>query len=219
MSLARPLIVVVAAAVVGFSAWTGVGAQDERAAMPTVAAEAFLGTLSDAETKTAVLGPQDASRIDWHFIPKPTRKGLPLKAMSEPQRLAARKLLASLVSAAGYQRADQVMTLESVVALLEKDPVKRDPLKYYFTFFGRPGDAAWAVSVEGHHISLNFLMEGDEVIASTPLFFGANPATVPETLPAGAVEGVEAGDRVLSDAEDAGFALLNSLTDAQRSVA
>ncbi|NNJ25558.1 DUF3500 domain-containing protein [Alienimonas chondri] len=223
MPYRRPLAVVLAAAVVGFSAWSGsLGAQDERgAAPPSVAAEAFLATLDDAELKTAVLDPADASRMDWHFIPKPTRKGLMLKEMDRSQQLAARKLLASLVSAAGYKRAEQVMTLESVVALLENDPVKRDPLKYYFTLFGRPNDAGepWAASIEGHHLSLNFLVKGDEVIASTPLFFGANPATVPDSLKAGAVEGVEAGDRILSDPEDAGFDLLNSLTDAQRAVA
>lgn len=213
----RPLVVVFAAAVAGFAAWSGgVGAQDQRPASPAIAADAFLGTLDAEEVKTTVKDAADASRKDWHFIPKPTRKGLALKAMSEPQRVAARRLLASLISAAGYERAEQVIALERVVALLEDDYVKRDPLKYYFTLFGRPnGDGKpWAVSVEGHHLSLNFLMKGDEVIASTPLFYGANPATVPKTLPAGAIPGVEAGDRVLSDAEDAGFALLGALTEA-----
>ncbi|QDT17576.1 DUF3500 domain-containing protein [Alienimonas californiensis] len=218
----RPLAVILSAATACFAVWAGgVGAQDERAAAPSVAADAFLQTLDPDQLKTAVLPPADPSRLDWHFIPKPTRKGLPLKEMSDEQRTAARTLLAALISATGYERAEQVMTLESVVALLEKDPVKRDPLKYYFTLFGRPNDAGepWAVSVEGHHLSLNFLMKGNEAIASTPLFYGANPATVPDTLPKGAVAGVEAGDRILSDAEDAGFKLLDSLTDAQRKVA
>ena len=221
MQSRRPFAVALAAAVVSFAAWGGAGAQDERPAAPAVAADAFLATLDADELETVVLAPADPSRRDWHFIPKPTRKGLPLKAMSEPQRLAARRLLASLISATGLERAEQVMRLEAVVALLENDPVKRDPLKYYFTLFGRPNDAGepWAASVEGHHLSLNFLMVGDEVIASTPLFYGANPATVPASLEAGAVPGVEAGDRILSDAEDAGFALLNGLTDAQRKVA
>ena len=218
----RPLIVALAAGVAAFAAWSGgVGAQDERGAAPSVAADAFLATLDPVQTRATLLAPADPTRRDWHFIPKPSRKGLTLGAMSEPQRRAAHELLASLVSAAGYERAERVMALEAVVALLENDPVKRDPLKYYFTLFGRPNDAGdpWAASVEGHHLSLNFLMAGDEVIASTPLFYGANPATVPDTLPDGAIAGFEAGTRILSDAEDAGFALLDSLTDAQRKIA
>lgn len=218
----RSFAILLTAATVGFVAWSGgVGAQDERSAKPAAAADAFLATLEADALEKTVLPPSDPTRRDWHFVPKPTRKGLPLNEMTEPQRIAARQLLASLISAAGYDRAEKVMALESVVALLEDDYEKRDPLKYYFTLFGRPNDKnePWAASVEGHHLSLNFLMSGDEVIASTPLFYGANPATVPDTLPKGAVVGVEAGTRVLSDAEDAGFALLNSLTEEQKKVA
>ena len=222
----RSFAVTLAAAVAGFALWSAApapnpaGAQEEKAAPPTVAAEAFLATLDAAETELVLLDPASPSRLDWHFIPKQFRKGLALNAMSEPQRRAARGLLASLLSAVGYERAENVMELEAVLAELEGDAVKRDPLKYSFTLFGRPGGGGadgggrWAASVEGHHLSLNFLMDGNEVAASTPLFFGANPATVPG-LPNGPIAGVEEGTRVLAGAEDAAFAVLNGLTPAQ----
>ena len=195
-------------------------AQEEAAASPAAAATAFLAALDAGQTEAVVLNPANPARRDWHFIPKETRKGLTLKAMTPPQRDAAGELLRSLLSASGYELATRVMSLEAVLAELENDPVKRDPLKYSVTFFGTPagsgrgGGERWAVSVEGHHLSLNFLMRGDAVLASTPAFFGSNPAKVPR-----AVAGMAAGTRVLSEAEDLGFALLDALNDDQRAVA
>ena len=48
----------------------------------------------------------------------------------------------------------------------------RDPERYYFTVFGKPsGDGKWALSIEGHHLSLNFVIERGKIVASTPAFF------------------------------------------------
>ena len=66
----------------------------------------------------------------------------------------------------------------------------RDPEKYYFTIFGSPGsEGRWGWSVEGHHLSLNFVVEGDRIVAATPAFFGANPATVKSSVGVGPEEG------------------------------
>ena len=213
----RPSAVSLAAGVLLVSAWSaGTGAQEERAPAPTVAADAFLATLDPARTELVLKTEDDPTRLDWHFVPMDERKGLALNAMTDPQRVAARRLLASLLSAVGYERATDVMELEAVLAELEGNPVRRDPLKYSFTLFGRPGPVGtrWAASVEGHHLSVNALLDGDAVIAGTPLFFGANPARVPE-----AIAGVPEGTRVLADAEDAAFELVGSLTVAQLSEA
>ena len=221
---ARPAAVAGVAFLLALAAWAGsTTAQDDAAPAPAAAAAVLLDALDAGQTEQAVLNPENPSRRDWHFIPKETRKGLALNAMTEPQRAAAMRLLGSLLSAAGLEQATRIMGLEAVLAELEGNPVRRDPLKYSFTFFGRPGgtadgsdgaDARWAVSVEGHHLSLNFLMAGDAVLASTPAFFGSNPAKVPRAL-----AGVPAGTRVLAAAEDIGFALLNALSDDQRAEA
>ena len=212
--------VAAAAGLLILAGWSGGrAAQDEPPASATAAATAFLASLDAGQTGQVVLNPDNPSRRDWHFIPKETRKGLALNAMTEPQRRAAWGLLRSLLSAAGYEKATRVMELEAVLAVLEENPVRRDPLKYSFTLFGEPDAAGgaggrWAVSVEGHHLSLNFLLEGDAVIASTPAFFGANPAKVPRE-----VAGVPVGTRVLEGAEDRGFALLGSLSPDQKAKA
>ena len=217
LAAVRPSAVSLAAGVLLVSAWSaGTGAQEERAAAPTVAADAFLAALDPAQTKLVVKAADDPARLDWHFVPMDARKGLALNAMTDPQRAAARRLLASLLSAVGYERATDVMRLEAVLAELEGNPVRRDPLKYSFTLFGRPGPAGtrWGASVEGHHLSVNVLLDGDAVAAATPLFFGSNPARVPKPI-----ADVPADTRVLAGAEDAAFALLDSLTVAQLSEA
>jgi hypothetical protein len=58
------------------------------------------------------------------------------------------------------------------------------------------------MSFEGHHISLNFTISGEEIVAS-PRFFGANPAMIPK--------GPRKGDRTLEEEEDLGFDLINSM--------
>src|SRR5215218_6575573 len=68
-------------------------------------AEAFLASLSDVQRAKAALGLDAPERTDWHFIPKPTRKGLQVREMSEEQRKKAHALLAASLSKVGYGKA------------------------------------------------------------------------------------------------------------------
>ncbi len=110
------------------------------------------------------------------------------------------------------------MQLESLLKELEANrtgPI-RDPLRYYFTIFGNPAEEGrWGLSVEGHHLSLNFLVENDKVISSTPQFFASNPATVKSENQSG----LELGTRVLRKEETLAFELVNSLSKEQREIA
>lgn len=182
----------------------------------TKAAERFVESLSAPERDKAVLQYDVPERTDWHYIPKSSRKGLQVKEMSEPQRKAAFELLNSALSAAGYGKATKIMQLESILHELEKKRVNgmiRDPERYYFTLFGKPtASGRWGLSVEGHHLSLNFVVEGDRVVSSTPTFFGANPGR----LLADYGEGFPKGLRVLAKEETLAYDLLNSLSPEQR---
>ena len=185
----------------------------------TAAAETFVKSLSSDQAAKAVLAYSAPQRTDWHYIPKPERKGLQVKEMNDSQRKAAHALLRSSLSAVGYGKATRIMQLESILRELEKSrgggPV-RDPERYYFTVFGQPASSArWGLSVEGHHLSLNFVVDGDKVISSTPTFFGANPAT----LLADYGGDFKKGDRVLAKEEELAFELVESLTPEQRSAA
>ena len=48
-------------------------------------------------------------------------------------------------------------------------------MSHFLTIFGTPSDRGkWGWRVEGHNLSLNFLLEDGKIIAATPTFFGAN---------------------------------------------
>lgn len=183
----------------------------------TESAQAFLATLSDEQRAQATMPFDDAERTDWHFIPKPQRKGLQVGEMNDEQRQAAHRLLQAALSEAGYSKAVDIMSLEEILRALEGEQARfrRDPLRYYFTLFGTPaGDEKWGLSVEGHHLSLNFVVAEGKVVSHTPAFFGANPAIVKTDLDVGPPKGT----RVLAAEEELAFELFNSLSDEQRGV-
>jgi hypothetical protein len=184
-------------------------AHDVAAAMAT-AAQALLNALDDTQRRQATFVFADAERENWHFIPR-ERRGLPLKAMNAAQRELATALLSTALSERGLATAQTIISLETVLAAIEKDPVRRDPEKYFFSIFGAPGTAPWGWRCEGHHISLNVTVAGSSVVVSTPHFFGSNPAEVRS----GPMKGV----RALGRDEDLGRAFVRSLDATQRPVA
>ncbi|QDT61915.1 hypothetical protein SV7mr_44560 [Stieleria bergensis] len=174
-------------------------------------ANAFLDKLTDDQKSLAVMDYDNAKRMDWHFIPKKSRKGLVLREMNKAQRTAALRLVKSALSEAGYGKASKIMMLEGVLRELEGPDRnwERDPNKYYVTIFGTPGDKGkWGLSFEGHHLSTNFSFRDGQLVDSTPQFMAANPATVMNKVsgPLGK------GTRVLRDEEQLGFDLVNSLS-------
>lgn len=183
-------------------------------------ATAFLETLNAEQKAKTVLAYEKPERLEWHFIPKKYRKGLQLKEMDEEQRKAAHALLRSVLSGAGYDKATKIMQLEHILYTLENELGKnnwaRETDRYYYTVFGTPSEKSqWGLSIEGHHLSLNFVVKDGEVISSTPAFFAANPATVKSKVEGGLPEGT----RVLKDEEQLAFDLVNSLSDEQQSKA
>jgi len=190
-------------------------AQDGRIALTQEMVEAttaFLAVLSDSQRDAASFEFDDEERFNWHFIPR-DRKGAVLKQLDPEQLQAATTLLQTLFSAKGFEKTEQVRSLESVLADIEVNGrFVRDPERYYLTVFGRPAlDSDWAVRYEGHHLAFNWTFIGGEGIASTPQFFGSNPAEVRQ--------GSRQGFRALAAEEDLARDLLNSLDQSQLSQA
>lgn len=184
----------------------------------TDAGQAFLASLNPEQRQTALLPYDTPQRVDWHFIPKDTRKGLQIKHMAEPQRKAAHQLLQQALSEIGYDKATKIMSLETLLHELEAGRGRniRDPERYYFTLFGEPRqDARWGLSVEGHHLSLNFVVDSNRVISSTPQVFATNPAVVKTQNRSG----IPLDLRILAKEETLAFDLVNSLSDRQRETA
>jgi len=183
-------------------------AQSPGAAMAE-AANNLVAALTTEQQAKAVFELKSDERVNWHFIPK-ARNGLTFADMTPAQRHLAHALLATTLSHRGYLKATTIMSLEQVLKEIETTGPRRDAEIYYFSIFGTPGKDVWGWRAEGHHLSLNFLVRGDTVIA-TPSFMGTNPADVQT--------GPRKGLRVLAKEEDLGRELVKSLDDAQSKLA
>jgi hypothetical protein len=174
-------------------------------------ATAYLASLTDEQRAKATFRFEDDERMNWHFIPK-ERPGLTLGEMTPEQQHLATALLSAGLSQSGFIKARQIMSLEEILKIAEKDTKgRRNPSKYHFMIFGDPaGKGPWSYRVEGHHLSFNFAVVNGR-LAGAPTFYGANPHEVRQ--------GPRAGIRVLSREEDLARALVNALTPEQRKVA
>lgn len=185
----------------------------------TIHAAKWAELLSEDQRAKAILDYDTPKRVDWHFIPKNDRKGLQVRDMTPEQRKHADQLVAVCLSEAGYKKVTSIMDLEIFLKTVQdkkgqKEPL-RDPERYYFTIFGKPEvDKKWALSIEGHHLSLNFVVDKSRLVSATPLALCTNPAEVKSTLPEAPKS--PKGTRVLADEELLAFELINSFSDDQK---
>ncbi|MEB3212552.1 MAG: DUF3500 domain-containing protein, partial [Leptolyngbyaceae bacterium] len=118
------------------------------------------------------------------------------------------RLLQFTLSETGYQKFQNIVTLETVLQQMGGSASIRDPELYFLTVFGDPAQTPWGWRMEGHHFSLNVAVMSEQEVTVTPTFWGANPAQV-QIEP-------HRGLRSLADEQDLAFALLNTLTSAQQ---
>ncbi len=184
----------------------------ETVAAMAEAARAFLATLDGPRAERAVYPFDAAERGNWHYVPR-ARNGLARRDMDGAQLEASEALVRAGTSGPGASKALAIMENEAVLGEIEASVGQlwhdRDPGLYFFTVFGDPGGGEpWGWRVEGHHVSLNYSVFGDELVAVTPSFLGCNRAEV--------LHGPHRGQRILPDEEELGRALFTSLDGEQR---
>ena len=174
------------------------------------AAQAMVASVDGGKRSRLVLDFASDKRTDWHYTPR-SRPGLSFADLDPAQRDAVHRLLRTALTAAGHRKVTNIIELELVLREVETFGLFRDPEKYFLVLFGAP-DATrpWGWRFEGHHLSLSFTLRGD-AIATTPSFFGANPAEVSA--------GPKKGLRTLADEEDEGRKFLAMLDAGQRGIA
>jgi hypothetical protein len=124
----------------------------------------------------------DAERTTWFYTPT-DHGGVPIGDLTGAHRQLVFKLLASALSPAAYATACTIIGLDNVLDGVEgfrapwggRDRT-RDPGYYYVTVFGEPSSGKWAWSFGGHHVSIHRTFVDGALVASTPSFFGADPA-------------------------------------------
>ena len=205
----RTKIVIFAAVLLALGAGVRVAEQGRPQVAMANAANTFLTKLDDAQRAKVQFEFASEERFNWHYIPR-ARKGLPLAEMTPPQRDAAMALLKTGLSASGFTRAEAIRSLELVLRAMEKRD-SRDPEQYFFSIFGTPGGKSWAWRYEGHHLSQNWTVAAGKSVATSPAFFGANPAVV--------MDGPAKGTRALPAEADLGWALLDGLDAKSRAMA
>jgi len=147
----------------------------------------------------------------WSFLPG-KRPGLRQDEMTLDQRIHAQRLVRSTLSETGQLKWNAIVALEDVLRELSRvgggDDPSRTPGQYTFAILGDPsGTEPWGWRVEGHHVSLRFLLQGDRLLSSTPAFLGASP-TISSVGP-------NIGLEVLDDEEDLALQLARSLRAEQ----
>ena len=220
-----PRLCLLAAAIAAAGAGPMIAAARSSSAMADAASK-LLTSLTPEQRQQATFAFDSDERTHWHFIPTETfpRQGLLLRSMTDAQRTLARDLMKAGLSQRGYATAAAIMDLETVLKALEAaqraagpqpprgQALERDAEKYFVSIFGAPSAReTWGWRVEGHHVSLHFTVVKGQMVASSPSFFGTNPAEVRE--------GPKKGLRILGAEEDAARALLETLDASQRAKA
>ena len=147
-------------------------------------------------------------RKEWTNLPSFNNpKGLRLGDLDEKQVQAACQLLATLLSAHGYQKMRDIMLADD--QLLDRGR-PRDGFGtecYYLVLFGSPSATEpWAFQLDGHHIGINVSVTGDDYSLS-PSFIGTQPQTF---------KIAEQSIRPLTGEIDDAYRFVNSLSDDQR---
>jgi hypothetical protein len=157
--------------------------------------------------------PADEERRRWYYTPT-DHGGLSLAEMDSAQHRAVHRLLASLLSDAGYVTTALILGQDNILDQLEGfrvdfgRPRGRDPLLYWIAVFGNPGPTeSWGWRFGGHHLSLSMTMSNGLIQSTTPCFMGADPASVPLLGPH--------LHRPLGGVEDVGRELARSLDQRQ----
>lgn len=190
-------------------------AEDVPASIETMtsAAQAFVASLSDDQKATALKAFDNTDERE-KFIPVPfPTTGLRFDGMSEEQIELAHALLRSGLSAAGYEKASQIIELDDYLVELEEMRGRsirfHGSRNYNVAIFGTPSmEGTWSWRFHGHHLYLAFTIVDGTMIATAPAFLGAEPHDV--------TDGPRAPWRILADEEDLGSGLYNLLDSEQK---
>jgi hypothetical protein len=136
------------------------------------------------------------------------RHGLRLDEAGPPVREAALALLRASLGAPGYERVRNLMRINHFLGELVRAPRVMNEYSYDVTLFGEPSaEEPWGLQFFGHHIAVNLLFCGGQMVA-TPAFFGAEPHAIDE--------GPFAGVREFADEERLALELMRALPAALR---
>ena len=171
----------------------------------TIAMQNFRESLSSEQLGVASFSFEDEEFYSWSNLPvsiSRDRGGIRFGELSTDQLAIFYEVLNAFLSDDGYTKVS-LITKDVETHLSKIRPSLWDPNAYHIALFGNPEtDGSWGFQLDGHHLALNFLVQGD-VVSIVPAFIGSEPATI---------NGIE----VLEDERGNAFTLMNSLDASQR---
>ena len=185
----------------------------------------FISTLPEDQANALIRDFNEPARAEWTNLPvgMAPRPGIRYGDLNEEGKIAFHQVLLSLLSSQGYLKVNNIMHLDDYLLNIYEIAYSKGQMddetkamiekldwghgNYYISLWGDPQSDRWSLKFEGHHISLNISVIGQE-LTMAPLFLGTDPALVRETQ--------FAGIRSLAKEEDYGLELMNLLTEAQR---
>ena len=175
----------------------------------TEAAVSFLDGLDPARRALASFPLEDDAWRRWSNIHRfVMRHGIGLGECSEEERDRALRVLAASLSEDGFREARDVMRLNGTLGELTGLSDEFGEWLYWVSVFGSPSkDEPWGFQFDGHHLIVNCLVIGDQVVM-TPYFLGSEPVE--------ADSGAHRGTRVLEAEETAAITLMAALSPSER---
>lgn len=217
---ARSILAALAISLLGVTAlWASAQGQPASAESMRTDMRRFLATLGREEQASGQFNSEEYRRFRWNYEGGERGEGLLLGGMRSAQRQVFLEFMAGVLGKVGKKHLDGILALElyraeqrtneAPGAAVPADDDFRDPLAYRFGLFGAPSRfGEWTWRFQGRHLSVNFVVRDDRVVATTPAFFGAEPARVDL--------GADGELRVLGAEEDGGRALVLALDDDLR---
>lgn len=168
------------------------------------AALAFLDALPATQRAKAVF-PMDAAEwrtwLNMHF--NLNRHGVLLEDLPQATRDLGLGLLRATLSERGFSQARDVMRINGYLVEITNRASEFGEWPYFLSIFGQPSaDQPWGWQIDGHHLNLNCVIIGDQMVM-TPSFMGSEPCAIDH--------GPMAGMRVFADETRVGLDMVRSL--------
>lgn len=173
------------------------------------AADALLGTVSEEE-RAALSYPLDADQWREWYNPEwlVNTHGLRLDQSSAAARGAALALVRTCLSEDGFAKFELARSANLYLGEIYDLRHVMNEWSFHFLLFGSPSlDAPWGWSWYGHHIALNCLVLGRQVVLS-PTFLGVEPTVIDR--------GGDDRFRLFGTESRSGLRLMRSLSAEQR---
>ncbi|HZJ20842.1 MAG TPA: DUF3500 domain-containing protein [Pricia sp.] len=174
------------------------------------AAESFLKSLGKEQLSKTQFEVQDKEWQKWANVDNGLykRQGVSIKEMSKEQRKLAFQLMQEALSAKGLQLSKDIMKTDQTLRELNNDDPIYDEELYFFTVMGKPSmTGPWGWQIDGHHLVINYLILGDQVVM-TPTFMGGEPIIT--------TSGKYKGNTIFQDEQNIGLKFMQSLSPQQQ---